>query len=132
MFGLSEEKAWYKILRNAHQLSGLKRIHNILNQKVKQGVIIYPSQNDILKALELCDFNDVKVVIIGQDPYHGTGEANGLAFSVNDGVKTTEKRVLKRRVCHTVPHLLVTDGRIVHGAPTPLKHGRAGTGVVVV
>jgi uracil-DNA glycosylase len=87
MFGLSEEKTWFKLLRNAHQLSGLKRIHNILNQKVKQGAIIYPSQNDILKALELCDFNDVKLVIIGQDPYHGTGEANGLAFSVNDGIK---------------------------------------------
>ena len=107
MFGLSEEKKWYKILRNAHQLSGLKRIQNILNQKVKQGVVIYPSQNDILRALELCDFNDVKIVIIGQDPYHGTGEANGLAFSVNDGVKIPPslKNIFKEiffKICKTI------------------------------
>ncbi len=41
----------------------------------------------IFNAFENCSFNDLKVVIIGQDPYHGDGEANGLCFSVNDGVK---------------------------------------------
>ena len=40
-----------------------------------------------MSALDITDYNDVKVVILGQDPYHGIGEANGLAFSVNDGVK---------------------------------------------
>ncbi|UGS24841.1 uracil-DNA glycosylase [Flavobacterium channae] len=46
----------------------------------------YPPNELIFSAFEQFDFQDTKVVIIGQDPYHGTGEANGLCFSVNDGV----------------------------------------------
>jgi uracil-DNA glycosylase len=46
-----------------------------------------PPENLIFAAFDKCLFNDVKVVIIGQDPYHGVGEANGLCFSVNDGIK---------------------------------------------
>ena len=47
---------------------------------------VYPSGANIFRALDKCSPNDVKVVIIGQDPYHGEGLANGLCFSVNDGV----------------------------------------------
>ena len=47
---------------------------------------IYPHMNDIFNALKLTDYNDVKVVILGQDPYHGEGEAHGLAFSVKPGI----------------------------------------------
>lgn len=49
----------------------------------------YPNKRDIFKAFNLCKFQDLKVVIIGQDPYHGEGEANGLAFSLNEEVKIT-------------------------------------------
>lgn len=48
---------------------------------------IYPPGPHIFKAFDACNFEDVRVVIIGQDPYHGIGQANGLCFSVNDGVK---------------------------------------------
>lgn len=48
--------------------------------------IIYPEGKNIFRAFELCPFEDVKVVIIGQDPYHGPKQANGLCFSVNDGI----------------------------------------------
>ena len=48
--------------------------------------ICYPKGKDIFKAFELCPFEDTKVVIIGQDPYHGVGQANGLCFSVNSGI----------------------------------------------
>jgi len=47
----------------------------------------YPVKTDIFNAFNTCDFNDVKVVLIGQDPYHGKGQANGLCFSVHDGTK---------------------------------------------
>ena len=47
---------------------------------------VYPPGREIFKAFDACDFNDVKVVIIGQDPYHGAGQANGLCFSVRDGI----------------------------------------------
>ncbi|SKC55692.1 uracil-DNA glycosylase [Ohtaekwangia koreensis] len=48
---------------------------------------VYPPGKEIFKAFDACDFSDVKVVIIGQDPYHGEGQANGLCFSVRDGVR---------------------------------------------
>lgn len=46
----------------------------------------YPNGKDIFSAFDFCSFDDVKVVIIGQDPYHGVGQANGLCFSVHDGI----------------------------------------------
>lgn len=48
---------------------------------------IFPPGSLIFNAFNKCPFPDVKVVIIGQDPYHGPGQANGLCFSVNDGIK---------------------------------------------
>jgi uracil-DNA glycosylase len=48
---------------------------------------IYPAQERVLRALELTDFDAVRVVILGQDPYHGPGQADGLAFSVPEGVQ---------------------------------------------
>lgn len=60
-----------------------------LIQQVEQeyaNTTCFPPKELIFSAFEQFDFQDTKVVIIGQDPYHGTGEANGLCFSVNDGV----------------------------------------------
>lgn len=48
---------------------------------------IFPPGKEIFSAFDCCDFNSVKVVIIGQDPYHGPGQANGLCFSVRDGMR---------------------------------------------
>ena len=48
---------------------------------------IYPRGSNIFRAFDKCRFENLKVVIIGQDPYHGPGQANGLCFSVNDGVR---------------------------------------------
>jgi len=48
---------------------------------------VFPKKSQILRALELTPYQNVKVVILGQDPYHGINEANGLAFSFNDGIK---------------------------------------------
>ena len=47
---------------------------------------VFPTGKNIFRAFDKCPFEDLKVVIIGQDPYHGVGQANGLCFSVNDGV----------------------------------------------
>jgi uracil-DNA glycosylase len=62
---------------------------NLLISVVKEyeNNVCYPDKHQIFNAFKLCCFSKVKVVIIGQDPYHGVNEANGLAFSVNDGVK---------------------------------------------
>lgn len=52
-----------------------------------QAAAVYPPGKEIFRAFDCCDFDEVKVVIIGQDPYHGQGQANGLCFSVRDGVR---------------------------------------------
>ncbi len=62
---------------------------NALNSyyKLKSQNVIYPNSADIYNAFRKTSYDDVKVVILGQDPYHEEGQANGLAFSVNNGVK---------------------------------------------
>ena len=56
-------------------------------EKRYEDAVCYPPKEFVFNALKLTNPKDVKVVILGQDPYHGLGQANGLAFSVNDGVK---------------------------------------------
>ena len=63
-----------------------KRIYKVIKEEYKNK-IIYPKECDIFKALKLSSYKDTKVVIVGQDPYHGENEANGLAFSVPKGIK---------------------------------------------
>ncbi len=58
-----------------------------------QSATVYPPGKEIFKAFDACDFDQTKVVIIGQDPYHGPGQANGLCFSVHDGVRTPRSLV---------------------------------------
>ena len=53
---------------------------------MKAGIVIYPSAKQIFNAFNLAPFDKVKVVIIGQDPYHGKGQAHGLSFSVPNGI----------------------------------------------
>lgn len=77
---------WDTILSEEYQKEYFKKIVQYINKAYKERPI-FPPKNNILRALSLTDYQDVKVVILGQDPYHGLGEANGLAFSVNDGIK---------------------------------------------
>lgn len=61
-------------------------LSDFLRQQKVQGKIIYPEGKNMFAALNAVPFDKVKVVIIGQDPYHGAGQAHGLSFSVPDGV----------------------------------------------
>jgi uracil-DNA glycosylase len=62
-----------------------RQLRNRLQQAIAQGAVVYPPQP--LRALALTPLTEVKVVVLGQDPYHGPGQANGLAFSVAPGVR---------------------------------------------
>ncbi|MGF3226557.1 uracil-DNA glycosylase [Facklamia sp. P12932] len=73
---------WTACLDKQEQSLVLNQLNNYLNQ---EEAVIYPPAVEVFKALELCPYFDTKVVIIGQDPYHGPNQANGLAFSVNEG-----------------------------------------------
>lgn len=78
--------SWQTKLAPEFEQSYLKKLANFLEEELKTQTI-YPPEPLIFNAFNQCSFEDVKVVIIGQDPYHGEGQANGLCFSVNNGVK---------------------------------------------
>ena len=78
--------SWDNILDSEYHKEYFKNIVKFINIAYKEREI-YPPKNKILRALSLCDYNNVKVVILGQDPYHGMGEANGLSFAVSEGIK---------------------------------------------
>ena len=78
---------WKQLLNEEFEKEYFMRIVELLHTEKQSKQTIYPPGSLIFNALNLTDFNDVKVVIIGQDPYHGAGQANGLAFSVQKGMK---------------------------------------------
>ena len=78
--------SWDSILDEEYHQEYFKNIVKFINHEYEVK-ICYPPKSRILRALSLTDYKDVKVVILGQDPYHGEGEANGLAFAVSNGIK---------------------------------------------
>src|SRR5690606_20287302 len=76
---------WEQLIKEEQTKTYFKDLSNFLLEE-RQNYTIYPPENEVFNALKYCPYEHVKVVIIGQDPYHGLGQANGLAFSVNDGV----------------------------------------------
>ena len=77
---------WDQILSVIENSSGFHVFMNKIKQLYDKKVV-YPEQDNIFKALKLTPYSSVKVVIVGQDPYHGEKEANGLSFSVSPGIK---------------------------------------------
>lgn len=78
--------SWNDVLKDEMQKDYFIKLCNFVNQEY-QNKNIFPEKENIFKALELTNIDNVKVVILGQDPYHGMGEAQGLAFSVPQNIK---------------------------------------------
>lgn len=78
---------WKPIFELAKEKRVFDNIVQHLQREYQAMKTIYPPKNEIFRAFELCDFHSLKVILLGQDPYHGAGEANGLCFSVNEGIK---------------------------------------------
>jgi uracil-DNA glycosylase len=76
---------WKEFLKNEQEQQYYKNIIEFVQQDAKQHTICPPSQS-IFNAFKYCSFENVKCVILGQDPYHGSGQAHGLSFSVNKGI----------------------------------------------
>ena len=79
--------SWRPALDPALALPASRRLGGWLRAEEQRGRTIYPPRGMRLRALELTPLDEVKVVILGQDPYHGPGQAHGLCFSVPDGVQ---------------------------------------------
>lgn len=81
------ENSWKEKLQNEFEKPYFKHLSEfIINEYNTQ--LVFPPAKLIFNAFNKCPFNEVKVVIVGQDPYHKQGQANGLCFSVNEGIKT--------------------------------------------
>lgn len=78
---------WKTLLSPEKEKKYFHDIINFLEKERKKGKVIYPEQNNIFSAIHDTPFLDVKVVIIGQDPYHNPDQAHGLSFSVQKGIK---------------------------------------------
>jgi uracil-DNA glycosylase len=77
----------------------------------------FPAQEDIFRAFLLCSFDQVRVVILGQDPYHGQDQAHGLSFSVPDGVKTPPSlRNIYKEMCEDIGTNMPPSGNLEHWA----------------
>ena len=82
------EASWLAVLKDEFDKPYMTELRKFLLQQKQNGINVYPKNDEIFSAFEITPFNKVKVVIIGQDPYHGQGQAHGLSFSVQKGVAT--------------------------------------------
>lgn len=81
------EQSWKEQLADEFDKEYFERLTAFVREEYKGKTPIYPPARLIFNAFDHCPFDKVKVVILGQDPYHGEGQANGLCFSVNKGVQ---------------------------------------------
>ncbi len=81
------EESWKKVLLDEFQKPYFQDLKQFIVSEIDSGQTIYPPFTQIFAAFDHCPFDQVKVVILGQDPYHGAGQAHGLCFSVNKEVQ---------------------------------------------
>lgn len=131
------EPGWKSALREEFEKPYMQQLRAFLQQEAALGKAIYPPRPLIFNALNSTPLAQVKVVVIGQDPYHGPGQAHGLCFSVQPGVKTPPSLVniykeLKRDLNIDIP----SHGNLQHWAEQgvlllntslTVEHGIAGS-----
>ena len=81
-----QDKDWFELLKYQCDQEYFIKLNSFIEKHYQEGTC-FPPINEIYTAFEKCPLSELKVVILGQDPYHGKGQAHGLAFSVNDRVQ---------------------------------------------
>lgn len=102
-------KSWLKELEGEFSKDYMKNLKSFLKSEISNGETVYPHGKNIFSAFNKTPFNKVKVVIIGQDPYHGEGQAHGLSFSVPKGIRTPPSllniyKEINREFGHPIPN----------------------------
>lgn len=112
------ETSWKTALQAEFQKPYFSTIKTALKAEKQQGITIYPPGPLIFNAFNLTPFNKVKVVILGQDPYHGKGQAHGLSFSVPDGISPPPslKNIYKEIKSNYAEFIIPTSGNLTNWA----------------
>ncbi|MEZ9179001.1 uracil-DNA glycosylase [Vibrio cyclitrophicus] len=84
---MSAPKTWESIINDEREKEYFQNVLTFVEQQRNSGKTVYPPQDQVFSAFDMTPFESVRVVILGQDPYHGANQAHGLAFSVLPGVK---------------------------------------------
>ena len=106
------DKSWERVLAEEFSQDSFKTLATFVHSEYETAEI-YPRPDSIFKAFNACPFDRVKVVIIGQDPYHGPGQANGLCFSVDEGVKVPPSlRNIYKEIQRDVGVVVHGDGQL--------------------
>ncbi|AKD04483.1 uracil-DNA glycosylase [Pontibacter korlensis] len=130
------EESWQNILQDEFEKPYFKELVSFVRDEYATQKV-YPSGNQIFNAFEMCPFDKVKVVILGQDPYHGPNQANGLAFSVSDKVRTPPSllnifKEIKSDLGKDIPatgnlERWATQGVLLLNATLTVRAGNAGS-----
>ena len=109
-------KSWNRILQEEFDKPYFKQLTDFVREEYRNHQV-FPPGNQIFSAFDACSFEDVKVVIIGQDPYHGEGQANGLCFSVTKGQKIPPSlRNIYKELANDVKKEIPNHGDLSHWA----------------
>lgn len=128
---------WRPVLEKEWEKPYIKTLQAFLENERKEGKILYPSPSCLFYALEKTAPDDVSIIILGQDPYHGEGQAHGLAFSVPHGIKTPPsllniyKELQQEYQCPIPPHGNLTgwaeQGVLLLNSTLTVQHKKASS-----
>ncbi len=112
------QPSWLNVLGEEFEKPYLKTLKSFLLEEKQKGFLIYPNDADIFNAFNHTPFNKVKIVILGQDPYHGPNQAHGLSFSVQKGVAVPPslKNIYKELANEFVGFKIPTHGNLTRWA----------------
>lgn len=139
---LNMGSSWNEHLKSEFSKDYFRQLLNFLDQQKMKGEVIFPPTDKIFAAFKYTPFDSVKVVILGQDPYHGDGQANGLSFSVSKGLRKPPSllnifKELNRDVGMPIPEngnleswakqgVLLLNAILTVGANNPGSHQKKG------
>ena len=111
------EDSWQKHLAGEFELDYMRKLDDFLSAETTAGKIIYPPEAEVFKAFTQTPLHRVKVVILGQDPYHGEGQAHGLSFSVHRGVAIPPSlQNIFKEIANEMSLPVAEDGDLTHWA----------------
>ena len=109
---------WHYFIKDQQEAPYYKALVSFMNLQKQKQKTIYPSDKNRFRAFELCPFDRINVVILGQDPYHGADQADGLSFSVPDNMKIPPslRNIYKELESSIENYVIPTSGDLTHWA----------------